>query len=834
MIRAILALVSFALSAYAQSTSSCPKAEDSLHRLQLAFEWEGSSSTYAGNATLAEEAAVLRPIGEHRARIAEASDAGDTAAYLMDGADGDVAFQFNNLKVLATVGEVDYKTGMMIVGVPDGLGAMLADDETVRCVVQSESYGPVSANEAHPYLVNDGAAAITGSHVQYVDYDREMMSTFMTSSLPASTMVKGAGELITKAYNLKGEAVGPRSRTGPTTSGAFDSNVDADGNYVLVAPPVAGGVSQQESDWVMQSLCSAQLAEKHQWGEGKGFEDDIFLTNEEWIILDESNDQTHIGLPAHAIDIATKTSHAVGAFTLGGFEKIVEFSSGHADYVVLAVSGYNGAISNHDAILAARNSAGTRPDGSAWVWPQNICPARIYIGKKGFDADGNTATDFLSRNGLNYGQMYGFAVDSSDADFADRDAWHKTHYNGDEITGKFYPINWRWDGTVRNFDLDGSWHFQIPPKGAMDNHVFWNGAGNSSGGSKTEHVSPEPAGDSAFFQTSTSGYFGKYSLLELADSITSAASEADPFPSGIDATYRLYQGETSIEDLIDMGDASKGQTANGKDQTTMCDSSMDNSNSCGSTEAPGKTTFEDIDGFEAFSAAGGATYSIIQEDGGNLYGERMFIYQNRFDYGSSPSSKPFKFIAQSGGKKNSRMLAGVGVPAGTNDGPNSHEFSGVDDLSGMMVKQKGVFALKASDSGHKRRDLSKEVAISDKLILIGLQAHNLDAGVVRKFGADRGGQWMLYQPRMEGDGTLPTETAATFEQYECNAFTDEQCHIHPSYKQELETACGSDSSPGGSDSDSSSGGSGSDSSETSSALGRACVLTLSLPLAWAM
>jgi hypothetical protein len=54
---------------------------------------------------------------------------------------------------------------------------------------------------------------------------------------------------------------------------------------VLVDTPQAGGVAERESDWTMQSLCSAHLAEKHMWGAGIGFEDDVFLTNEEWITL---------------------------------------------------------------------------------------------------------------------------------------------------------------------------------------------------------------------------------------------------------------------------------------------------------------------------------------------------------------------------------------------------------------------------------------------------------------------------------------------------------------------------------------------------------------------
>eukprot|EP00928_Gymnodinium_smaydae_P006236 TRINITY_DN12184_c0_g1_i2.p1 TRINITY_DN12184_c0_g1~~TRINITY_DN12184_c0_g1_i2.p1 ORF type:complete len:257 (+),score=47.25 TRINITY_DN12184_c0_g1_i2:517-1287(+) len=224
------------------------------------------------------------------------------------------------------------------------------------------------------------------------------------------------------------------------------------------------------------------------------------------------------------------------------------------------------------------------------------------------------------------------------------------------------------------------------------------------------------------------------------------------------------------------------------DQTTMCDGSIASSNSCDTQAVRGKTTFEDIDGFEAIEAADG-TYSVIQEDGGNNFGERMFVYRNSLAYGQSPADRPFKFIAQSGGKKNSRMLAKVGVPAGSNTDVNSHEFSGVEDLSGFFVKSDGAFTLKAADAGYKRRDLARTVAMNDKLILIGLQSHNLNSGLIKAFNADRGGQWLLWQPRLQGDGVRPQEYRASLLRYKCNPFTDSDCHIHRALKAELDDAC---------------------------------------------
>ena len=75
----------------------------------------------------------------------EASDAAVSGAPIEDGKSGDVDFPHGNIKAIATGGErsvCDSTYGQKITGTPDGVGAYLADDKTVRVVVQSESYGP--------------------------------------------------------------------------------------------------------------------------------------------------------------------------------------------------------------------------------------------------------------------------------------------------------------------------------------------------------------------------------------------------------------------------------------------------------------------------------------------------------------------------------------------------------------------------------------------------------------------------------------------------------------------------------------------------------------------
>ena len=70
-----------------------------------------------------------------------------------------------------------------------------------------------------------------------------------------------------------------------------------------------------------------------EWGEGIGLEDDMYITNEEWITYEEG--KPYVGISMHAMDLAQKVDYAVGSVTVSGFEKIVELKPQHSDYVVL-------------------------------------------------------------------------------------------------------------------------------------------------------------------------------------------------------------------------------------------------------------------------------------------------------------------------------------------------------------------------------------------------------------------------------------------------------------------------------------------------------------------
>ena len=158
----------------------------------------------------------------------------------------------------------------------------------------------------------------------------------------------------------------------------------------------------------------------------------------------------------------------------------------------------------------------------------------------------------------------------------------------------------------------------------------------------------------------------------------------------------------------------------------------------------GKVTFEDIDGFEWFSAAGtDLGYVLIQEDSGSDYGERTLIAELKI---GTPLT--YYNIAISGGGGNTRMAAGVGIPAGVNTAGGTHEFSGAMDLSGMLAKDaKGKWVINAGD-GYAKRQADKAVAINDKIIAFGLQAHNFNSGIMETYKGDRGGAVLAYQPNL--------------------------------------------------------------------------------------
>lgn len=130
-----------------------------------------------------------------------------------------------------------------------------------------------------------------------------------------------------------------------------------------------------------------------------------------------------------------------------------------------------------------------------------------------------------------------------------------------------------------------------------------------------------------------------------------------------------------------------------------------------------------------------------------MYGERVFLAPLEHD--DDDNELTYYFLAMSGGQENTRMAAGVSIPRGTFSEATSHEFSGVVDVSGFLAKDDdGNFIMSSSDDGFAKRQADAAVAINDKNIVLVLQAHSQNGGILSAFQLDRGGQLYLLQPNI--------------------------------------------------------------------------------------
>jgi hypothetical protein len=191
---------------------------------------------------------------------------------------------------------------------------------------------------------------------------------------------------------------------------------------------------------------------------------------------------------------------------------------------MFAISGYTGNFQGYGAVLEARNEMYARAEDKNYTWTNDITPARIYVGIKGKMEDGSDApaNDFLARNGLRYGSMYGYTVDmkpNRQSKGLWRDDYHRSPeyaVNGAQVSGWWIKQDWHWDGEIRDYQHDAAWEYQDKPphtgagSGRKD-FEWWTGLGPDAKACKTEHNSPGPrAGMTAFVQGSTCGYFGHY------------------------------------------------------------------------------------------------------------------------------------------------------------------------------------------------------------------------------------------------------------------------------------------------------------------------------------
>jgi hypothetical protein len=135
-----------------------PESSGRVCRNEAPLTWSPATQAVLSNMGYAED--ILQAlelyadgftIGSTQELIVEAQDAAVSGATVRDGQAGDTDFPFGDIKPIVTMGErsvCSESMGQTVVGKPDGMGAYLVNERTVRVIYQSESYGPLEANEA--------------------------------------------------------------------------------------------------------------------------------------------------------------------------------------------------------------------------------------------------------------------------------------------------------------------------------------------------------------------------------------------------------------------------------------------------------------------------------------------------------------------------------------------------------------------------------------------------------------------------------------------------------------------------------------------------------------
>ncbi len=701
-------------------------------------------------------------IGETIALIPQAGSS-YKPEHLKDGGSGDTNFPHGNFKALATVGEIDPDNGHVLTGYPDGQAAWLLDEDTVRVAYQSESYATLTASEGETYAwVMDSGATFTGSHVHTIDYDRESFAEFLNSEAAASEMFQGAGHLFDTVYNVFGEIVTGKNLD-PTDLGAKW------GNQTLPDGTVVEFDSDQQlsfADWFFHSFCGAYYEQANKYGEGIGFEDDVWLMAEEWNIgqlfeeaaatagiteeearLSPGSDffTTTMGLASMVVDVENETAYTVPVLGQSGYEKLLPVNSGHEDYVVLVTAGYNLEV--------------------------EPMPMTIYIGKKGVDANGEALSEdasdrdsFLGRNGLLYGQIYGMAatdetyaalgIEEVDADVKMLDNYAVDGDAPDNFSARYIPTSYQWDG----FDT---------PESAADTEMFlWEKDGDTladgtveadeqpdgytyfNGDSKTEHPAVDPdTTKHRFVQNLTvpSAQLG-IEFSDIVNELVNNDADGNGLPDflSVDVTRTLAGVDGSL--TLETGGKGKGAIGpNNLNGTKTAATHLDID----------EARMDQPDGLQWIKTSDG-DYLIVDEDSGNAYGERKYVLPIDAETMRLVEEGKGYFLAEAGGSLNPRARAGVAAIPETFTRATSSEFSGSWNVTHLVAKKEdGSFYTQEEISGGGAEAIAAGLPLAEQTLLGVVQHRGESDGVIEERQADQGGQIFLFNIDLDSTAGEP-------------------------------------------------------------------------------
>ena len=700
------------------------------------------------------DASAIEPeitIGETTALIPQAGSSYEPED-LQPGASGDTDFPYGDFKALATVGEIDPSNGLALTGYPDGQAAWLLDEDTVRVAYQSESYGTLTSSESETYpWVMDSGATFTGSHVHTIDYDRAAFADFLNNDAAASEMFQGAGQLFNTVYNAFGEEVTGKNYDTSDLGAKWGNQTLADGTVVDF------NEDQQLSfaDWFFHSFCGAYYEEADKYGEGIGFEDNVWLMGEEWNIgelyeeaaleagMTEEEARLSpgadfftetMGLASMVVDVENETAYTVPALGQSGYEKLLPINSGHEDYVVIVAAGYNLEV--------------------------EPAPMKIYIGKKGVDANGdplsedaNERDSFLGRNGLLYGQLYGMAaanetlaelgIEEIDADAFMLDDYAVDEEASENFSVRYTPTSYQWDGfdTPENADEtelflweqdgdtleDGTVETNEQPEG----YTFFNGD------SKTEHpaVDPDPT-KHRYVQNLTvpSAQLG-IEFTDIFNELENNDADGNGLPDYLSADVtRTLAG---VDGALTLETGGKGDGHIGPNNP---DGTLTHAIHLEDEEA----RMDQPDGLQWIEASDG-NYLIVDEDSGNDYGERKFVLPIDAETLELVEEGTGYYIASAGGELNPRAIAELSAIPDTFTRATSSEFSGTWNVTHLVAtKEDGTFYTQEELAGTGAQEIIEQYSINEQTMLGVVQHRGESDGVVEDRQADQGGQIFLF------------------------------------------------------------------------------------------
>ena len=253
-------------------------------------------------------------------------------------------------------------------GILDGLGAFALDDDTVRVLANHE----LKPDLGYAYSLANGTE-LTGARVSFFDIDIETREVVDTG-LAFDTIINRAGEVVDEASDLEFEG--------------------------------------------LNRFCSAHYIEANQFGEGRGFVDDIFFTGEEAAFSEKPGENG--GGTEFALDVETNTLYAVPWLGRAAFENVTELDTGNDNTISLLIGDDRGAA-----------------------------PLLLYVGEKETDS-----SDFLERNGLANGSLYVWVAD--DPTINNPEEFNGT---GNNLDGQFVEIDYyrpELAGTAVDANNDGS------------------------------------------------------------------------------------------------------------------------------------------------------------------------------------------------------------------------------------------------------------------------------------------------------------------------------------------------------------------------------------------